>query len=83
MEKIGRFVKLWSNDAIFSRKLITGEMYFYFRPRSKDDLNRVIPKHITKFQLFVSDDILLYSLVYTYIAFAMGKTFSSFLVCTQ
>ncbi|UJR13479.1 hypothetical protein I4U23_000493 [Adineta vaga] len=31
-------------------------------PNTKDDLNNIIPKNITKFKLFVSDDILLYTL---------------------
>ncbi|CAF4272281.1 unnamed protein product, partial [Adineta steineri] len=31
-------------------------------PKTKDDLNKIIPKSINKFQLFISDDILLYTL---------------------
>ncbi|CAF1192510.1 unnamed protein product [Adineta steineri] len=32
------------------------------KPKTKDDLNKIIPKSINKFQLFISDDILLYTL---------------------
>jgi len=33
------------------------------QPNTKDDLNRIIPKHIKQFQLFISDDNLQYTLV--------------------
>lgn len=33
------------------------------RPQTRDDLTSLIPKNIQKFQLFISDDILQYSLV--------------------
>ncbi|CAF3323656.1 unnamed protein product [Rotaria sp. Silwood1] len=35
---------------------------FIFRPKNIEDLNNIIPKRIKQFQLFVSDDVLLYSL---------------------
>lgn len=38
-------------------------LFSCFRPRSTNDLNNILPKYVKNFSLFVSDDVLLYSLV--------------------
>jgi hypothetical protein len=61
MENHGQFVMLLSIYIFLLKQLMT--KIFHCRPQTQDDLNKIIPKHIQTFQLFVSDDILLYSLV--------------------
>ncbi len=63
MENLGQFVKQLSKLFYSNEKQETNNRCLFFRPQSKDDLNRIIPKNVKHFQLFVSDDILLYSLV--------------------
>lgn len=63
MENHGQSVM---QSSIYSFLIDRKKNSFVFRPKDLNDLNNIIPKRIKKFQLFVSDDILLYSLVIIY-----------------
>lgn len=61
MEHRGRFPEKFSKRNLV--KIVRIRIFFFSRAKTEDELDKLIPKAIDKFQIFVSNDDFQYELV--------------------